>query len=1140
MNNDGLEVFNNAGYENKPILTPEQEIPAAAQVQYNEGVNQSNPLNILTGTSDSSSIGKESRHITDDVPENSFWTGGKEWSAGEVVGEGTKTSMAGTAMRVGYEQGSWLAGFKQMLPSWGTGYIMDDEDLQKVQELDMPPESLTAVVKGAKTKEEFVANLKVVHENVQVQRKHSEYGLLGGIVGGIGDAIGDPTSYVGGMFGRTALAGGKLINQSLVGKLADSAVTAGLSEAFLRNSVTGQEADIGGAIVGGMVFTGALHGAGKGLGYAFQPNASMTRTEGSMTSFNTGKQDPTFMANHDGTSKVVDLGNGEKAEITESGYTVSAGLVPPKAATNHRGTYFNDTATVAARADSEEIRKFAAQMSRPVQGYKEGFTHEGPRVDIVARNLTTRSNSFALDIQESLDDIVGRNVILGGKLQERRAIQSHLRDVIEGRAEADSPDIAKLATAIQDEMELVYNLTQNPAQIHGGTSKPMIKGAGNPRNYLPRVYNRNKTNLLVNAHGRENVHQALQDSLYNGYHSAPNKADLNADILADFNVKGKPEVTEVTEEMLKDYIQRKTYGIIDNNSDDGGAVFNTDIFMDADVGNSGRNVDHLKSRINIPFGDAKLGDTDFRISDILDDNLEQNLSSYMQQMNAELSVQAVYGKSMAELKSEIGSLNATSIADKEAKEALVSQLKLLAGESRRAYGLTDMLSDTLRNATFTNTGAMFAPAQIAEVASNIATAPKVVAGTLKNIAKVFGQDVKRIVNMKPDELKSLGDIAHGANINKRIGLTKGEFTEQLAKRAGRDPNSKAFRALASVQFMSAKMSEKTPWGRAFTQVNDASIRAVKDGVAADILSHANGRTSFINDKFLQANGLTSKQAGNAASYVKDMQRLFEDGGQPTPKERQAMLTDGRYYDYLAVVQARSDELLITRDSIGQADATAHGAGMRLFTQFKNFSIGSMGYASKFGKDITEFKRYDRMMSLLGGLTVGGAYYVSNTAYKASFMDDRERRDYLEKNLSTEAIMLGALKRTPLLAGYSLGYDLFGTAASGVGVKMPYVGHGKNTFTEGYTDQSIVGNGGFNNMANNLAGMMPAWRTIGNVAKVGNSVLKTMTDDEMTRATSDRTTRIGVKALMALAPNSPSMQAGFSKLAEHYGVDLKAK
>lgn len=1078
---------------------------------------------------DMTSLAGTAERQTADVSEPRQYTPTEEdesYGFWEGTYEGARTGIIGTYAR---KLQARLLDDEGSITDLNNDYAPDDEDIQKVIDSGLPEGYIKMLMDGAGNKESFNSNLTIALSNWETEKTTNQSGILGNVGGAVGDMVSDPLSFVPavGAVGK----GYKIVNNGLVRSMASNALTSGVSEAFLRNQVTGKEADVTTAVGAAVVFSGALYGAGR-----LANNVMMNRIDASESAINSGKVDPTVNQAHDGTSKVIDDGDGGQIEITESGKAFTAGTVPPKASADLRPDWLEDLATAAGKAESPELRDLAGMFSRPTQGYQGEFAPQAPTAEQIHRAVSARDNAFIADIGDAVDEIVDRHILMGGKTQQRQDVFRRVVDHIEGNPMQKplSAQELKIAEAIQKQLSDRAELLLDPSRLSGKASPSIHENFIKGQTYVPRVYDNVKMNKLRAAHGDDAIQKAVADSWKDAYAKATNKAELDAIILKDFEGK-----TEVTPEMLDDYTKRKAFGVV--NGDD---MTRADLFSDAQVGGA-RTPDYFKHRV--PFtthGAATLPDgSGFTIADVLDYNMDTILASYNRSTAGQLSAVSATGKSLSDLEKEIAKLKAGKLgSDLRAATALEEQLKVYKGESRTGqYSMGDLIGDTFRDSSFAASNAMMHVGNIFEILSNVTTRPMVVALATKHFAKALGSDLASVVGMGPKKLeKTFADVVVGNSIAKRMNLSYADWADGMAKRMGMAYSEvgAGTKTAMAARYGAMKIAEKSPFTYLLNKTQEAIVKTGNETGLSELLAHANGRgvSSLVSDKFLASNGISRADADAALSVLKGVD----------PKNFQGLsMNDPRWTHVTRILNAFNDELIMKTDGVGQQFYKPMGVMGRMLMQFKRFATTSSQYAVKTVKDVVELQRFDRFMFFVGGLFSASVAYPAVTAIKSLGMNPDKRKQYLQDELSTDKLVVGALKRSPLLAWPSLAYDTLGGF-----VGAPYAGLSKTTYeTMGIADtkgatamstQELIGRA-----ADHAFAMAPAVRPAANLAaatrNLGMLGLDLLDDKTIRSHQEHNVKRQFAKNIQGMLPNDPVVTRPlYAKMWEMLGVDLDKK
>lgn len=1066
-------------------------------------------------------------HVKIDPPADEF----SVWDAtAGSIGRGVQTSMIGTSLRVAEEQHSPWAGMRQFLPDLGMNYFPDQDDIKLIMDSGISVSNMDALYKSLASKEDLASRIKVLRQNEELRAASEKQGVTGTIFHGVGDAIGDPTSYMGGPLGAAAKAGklGKIVKPNLATKLGDAAFMAGVSEATLRNSITGEEADVTGAIAGAMLFTGAIHGVGK----AFEK--SKMRIDASETARNTNSESPLVMKDHDGTRRDLD----EDSEVLESGLVVSKGVVPPKASVAGRMKFLRDVSTAIHASNDKAVRELGSLMTNPTQGYKGDFRNENVTVEDMKNTLDMRANKALDDVRGALDAYTNRSSIYNGKgyEQHRAEVSATVFDAAEGKIPLENlpTELQTIVKHIREQMDMYDELTNNPSLLTGKKA-PALK-AGGRENYMPHQWRDDKLRDLRSRYGQDEAHRLLRESAIEGYRmDEAGRAANDAEIKAHF----KSEEGEVTPEMVEKYYNDKTYGII---AEDAPMTRHAN-----DSGEATSSLDYFKHRMGVNLmGVVKTPDgQDFRLDDMLDKNTEAVLSNYMRAVNGRLSLVSVTGMDEAALAKKIANMS-----ESEGKTALEEFMKVVKGTSRSDYDGWDLGADLLRDVTYGLTNGKMGINAIFEAAVNLGRTGYA-ANVARTVNQAFGKDPLDF--SKADIVEHVVDGFLGTHLTQRLNLSFADYKAQMATRMRKDVDELDMLESAAIaaRYKTTQAVQWSPQARMVDGMQKIAVDTANNTAVSEMFASA--RTGFTkgilaDEKFLKSNHIGENIVNDAKGIIADIQKAYEADGFPKDPnwlQKKGFLFDARASSLSRIAYAYSDETLQKQNRAGQAYLRPLGPLGRLFMQFKRFAVGSSQYASKVTKDIVKYRRLDQAGAL--AISFGTAYihYASLTMMDTIQMTDRERREYLKENFSPSMQAWGMLKRNQMLAFHGMGYDTLGIFAD-----LPGAGIGRTTgdqFKEGLTDaKASSGYGMAQSVGGNFMSNVPAARVVfgagSSLVNLGKYGYGKVNPYAFNRAQEDRLLTEFARNFGRAAVNNDPISQGFYKMAwnQLYGVDLTKK
>ena len=1085
-------------------------------------------LNILMQGGDANSKATEYQIADDD------------WSLVDSAAVGAGTSVMGTGLMVGLETGSVSKGLAQIAPDQGMFYTPDDEDRKTIIDSGLPSTAYEALLKNVDSKEHLQAKLKVIQQNVKFQDKVNEQGMSHQVAMGLGDFTGDPFSYVPlgyANLANKAFKGTKIINNRLVPQLAESLTTTYLSEKYLRNGITGVEADVGGALIGATVMVTGMAGVSKGL------DSMMRRVSNSETALNTGREDPTYNTadmHPQGERTVVD----EDTEVLQSGRVMTRGIIDEPVAGEARSDlrfWQHDSITTALK--DKATASTAMLFDTPVQGFKDTeFTTSAPTINNVVRNLNDRDNEvFSLwDDYREAEFQRGQSL---GKYQSLEDVDVEFKMILDNHDNMDlttlTPSQKIMIKAYQEFATRHAEFIKDPSRVSGKQGAPAVaENMIDDMNWRTRTYNRLAVNEFVSKFDNPEAAQRMfADAIKKAFHedmNAARKAYNEKVIREELEVVAEGELAAdvLPDELLDKYAMNYAYGVINNGNT---TMFDTDMFE----GTTTRKTDHFKTRMNIPLhGKVNLPDgTEWSPFKLEYNDFGAQMRSYSTSVNGQIAINAVTGKHVKDFSKEIDAMAKQS----EGGKALKSMLdNVLRNSPYDKYTNIDVASDTLRDATLGLTSAMTHTANMVEVFGNLHR-QGVVPAAMKHIVKALGKDLQKIMRMQPKTLKrEFGTMMMGKALTRRMNMTREDYVNQLMTRVDKSDN--ASKALANLRYGVALTVDKLPWVRAMRYIHEGMIDAGNQVALDEMLRVSRGMvkgrmlkdTSIVSDKFLQANNIPREVADKAIAHLK----LLPDGidvkteDLPSDFDMTSWMNSPDTMNVMRLVHAFNDELMAKTDNVGQTLVQPSGAFGRLFWMYKRFATVSTQILSRNAGEIKDLGRVGRMV---GVLTAGGLatmHYVGTTVYKASAIDDKyEREKYLDDNLSLDKIAAASLKRHPMLAGWNMIYDGFGGM-----VNAPYAGIGKTTFEDvagtyagrGETSQSFLAD-----VTRNGLGMVAPARVVGAAGaatfNAGHLAWNALDDEHLRYNQEKNVEKALYKSLETFVPNEPHMRKLYKQL-----------
>lgn len=468
-------------------------------------------------------------------------------------------------------------------------------------------------------------------------------------------------------------------------------------------------------------------------------------------------------------------------------------------------------------------------------------------------------------------------------------------------------------------------------------------------------------------------------------------------------------------------------------------------------------------------------------------------------------------------------------------EALKDTVKILTGRARRNHDTAfETMIRGLNDLTFFAKNFYMGPQNVTEIAGMLAK------GNVK--AMLHGIPTVRDLAFKKGPLsgKELKDI-HGALFGKELDqlIRPGRADIVQRMREASDTGVVMSNIVGTLKYGTQELSARSPWTKMLNGTANYLLDAARQGVLGDVAGAALGGkgSKFGTDAFLKSASISKEQWAGIKSLFRD-HAVRDASGQFTIKDKKAFSQDPRSMDLWRLADKVADETMLRPHKVSSQDSHAYGAGVKMFMQFKNFTIKSLN--SKFVRSYYEATKNSRGIDMalahILSLGIAGGYFAMQAHVKALGLPDHQQKDYLKKALNPTMLGYAALTRSSHLgAPFSIPSMIAGAAgfneANMLRSTILPKEEPKRDISKPMTSREAA-----SNFMGSLGGQVPAIGWVGSAASSVYNAAGVLT------APNKPTERDYMTGLMnstrELVPNDPLTQQLIMKIYEANGVHIK--
>ena len=1076
-------------------------------------------------------------------------------------------STLGVAFRSGRMDDGWDI-FKDVItPTRWNSYQPTKEDLDKLRNSGLPPSYYSVVTGG--DGENWDDLISLAKRNYEMDQKAADAGLGAKLSAGVIGAGVDPLSYVPlvGVAGK----GIKVVNKALV--VGTQSAGLGVASEAIRTSVAGGDAHYTDAVLGGLLFgagmsalsdavSAGIRKAGNGTEGLNEFAGPAMRLEARESAYNAGGTDTSRLpsetqvfngehvgvryAEHPSEQGSVVLENGSILMDTNPANPKTikefTEIDPERAAPGVKLGGFTEIGLKTLSSDTPEIRGLAADLVRSPTGMASGSHGKfgATASDIHERLHSTDQrtyNELYSAMREAMSD---PEFSMGEAKVSREGVRQEIykRAALAIERTELQADLTKGERKVMDLMKQHFDtkreLMENPAIFGNFNATSIFPGSRHKGTYVPNVYDRSVKQLMTQQLGPEGLQEAIAKSWLTSYHSRPEVKARVDEYLMELN--GYKSVDQVTPEVVQKHAMDKAYGISHTDQFNASSVIDDNITGLVGIENNSfleaRNMFDSDMATTLPDGST------FSVNDLRDFDMFRIMPAYDRRINGDIAIMGGTGKTTRDLKDAIMALDKKSEGNGKMKgevEALKDTVKILTGRARRNHDTAfETMIRGLNDLTFFAKNFFMGPQNVTEIAGMLAK------GNVK--AMLHGIPMVRDLAFKKGPLsgKELKDV-HGALFGKELDqlIRPGRDDIVQRMREASDTGVVMSNVVGTLKYGTQELSARSPWTKMLNGTANYLLDTARQGVLGDVAGAALGGkgSKFGTDAFLKSASISKEQWAGIKSLFRD-HAVRDASGQFTIKDKKAFSQDPRSMDLWRLADKVADETMLRPHKVSSQDSHAYGAGVKMFMQFKNFTIKSLN--SKFVRSYYEATKNSRGIDMalthILSLGIAGGYYAMQAHVKALGLPDHQQKDYLKKALNPTMLGYAALTRSSHLgAPFSIPSMIAGAAGFNEANMLRSTILPKE---EPKRDKSkpMTSREAASNFMGSLGGQVPAIGWVGSAASSVYNAAGVLT------APNKPTERDYMTGLMnstrELVPNDPLTQQLIMKIYEANGVHIK--
>lgn len=765
-----------------------------------------------------------------------------------------------------------------------------------------------------------------------------------------------------------------------------------------------------------------------------------------------------------------------------------------------------------AYADEIDARMEAAKEDIEAMRAK----HEGSAKDLDAKKAAQET------LYAKNKELAGkRNDVLKSRLQRKEKLQKKL-DYFEERIKVYTD---KLNKAAKDTTKMKYS--------------DMIKGY-KLRIEQTKVDLRDVDALVVKSERlTKKANSASEKRLNRVDNISGSKADMEK-AMKDAEEAASPE--RILEDILSDYIEKKSYGIARNGDFAHSSSLDDVAMTDSLLGIENNNFTMERNLFDSGFETAVADGGMFALNDLRHFDLMNIAQMYSRRMNGDIGIHASTGKTTKELKDSI-----IELPEGDGRKALDHLVRHMTGRARQesVHHKARALGRAAMDTSYASNAGMMWNANAGEASGY---ASNRVMFVLEEGIPALKQLLNPQYGFKSGDLHNFRSYLCGDEINTALTKTFEGTRDFLLQHGNGKMSANVVAGISQLGHIIAS-HKYSPASKALNATQRIIVGLNQRAAITDVV-HAAFDGVPLRASQLKRFSMTDKDAADMLNLIRQYTKIVDGNYKPDLK---AMMADPRSMTLYRYVNGTAEEGIMRTASSGMQYANSFGMAADIAMQFKGFPL--KGLTSKMAKgyhDLTSgdgSRQLDVAMRVMLGMGTAAVMYAMRVHLMAwsKFSDDETgRQEYLDKALDPAMVAYQAANRSAEL-GPMMG--TFGFAASPL---LTMAGKDADVFRMGRTtiDPTTMNlpSSPINSEADTMRNTMerggkaitdtiPMTRPFLGLWQAGRGLYGMATEPEGYYR--DMETRAFIEGTAAFAPNDPPTQWLIQQIGEYLGAADKS-
>ncbi|MGL5643182.1 MAG: transglycosylase SLT domain-containing protein [Metamycoplasmataceae bacterium] len=1001
-------------------------------------------------------------------------------------------------------------------------------------------------LQGALTPQDFIQKLNSAHDLAKADKARSQAGLGAQLTSGVAGAVFDPLSYATLGVGAAANIGRNVGQRVFLAGVEGSAMS--LASEWLVDESTkgGIDTDYKMAASTGFLFSGGLR-----LGMDSVNTAIGNRMKAQAESVEAGVPDISKAPAHDPNNpqNYVMSPNEPDAVVMGDGtiFTGSHPFNPMRHFDDAKVTVLDnhlDLGVVNKTLPELYITAYNDPNSNALAStlFKAdvGLEGGGKRVNagMVAEDVLALENQRDFTQFHQLDKALVE-AGLGGRfgLARTSAAQHQMQlQLIEAIESGDfsrlTPEQKAAADILTEFYTRKFDSASAPSKFGNPNAKPVFETRRDPKNYVQLQYDKGKRMLhIARFGGEDNLKITMRENYmaqFDGDHNG-----LKARAAEHFKEQLKdvdPKQFDVRlRQLVEEHAETTAFGVSNQGKFSYSSAIDDVGPSESLAGFENNNFTEARSIFDPSFVSIGTDGMPFKVNDMRFTDIRDMVQTYSRRMNGDIALHST-GKTTKEIKDEI-----LALPNGVGKDALKDAVRIFTGRARHGQEASagGMFARGLRDWTNLAVGQKMWITAAGDGAALLANrVMSLYRGGMPEFANLTNPTVRH--NRKT--LNGFADALYGTAINKVLNTSFRGMRDALGE------GNRAIDDMAAGFAYATKVASQNSMLRMMTHTTNFLTNQARNGVIGDVYKAAFRGDNPFTEAALKAADVAPEQFEGVLKAFRTHMSVGKDG--QLRINEAALLDDPSMMALWRLTDTIATDVTMNTNRVGMMYSKHPNEMLQMVLQFKAFML--KGINGTFMRKINQAgqgQQADMALATLLAIPFGTASYAMNTHLNALRLDESDRQEYLDNQLSPSNLAYQGLSRSSITgaplglvnmvgstgAGFAGNKELKDFFSAGRTTAPPAYIQRKEAFEGTYTSHAKAGENIMGTLSDNIPSVGVAAGALGATLNVNDAFKGEYGREQM------EATKALKENLLRILPNDPITQALVNEMAVNLGV-----